>query len=146
MTLDSLLSENRLEKRQTSKHEIDDLFEVVSRSLKDAQVEQLSLDARFNCAYEAGLMLATITLRCTGYRTRGEGHHFAVFDVLPEIMGENATRIARYLQKCRKIRNLSTYSRSGIVSKGEVIDLIAKVNELDKMVRSWIKDNYPQYS
>jgi hypothetical protein len=46
------------ESRATSKQEIAGLLDVASRNLGDAQVEQLSLDGRFNCAYEAGLMLA----------------------------------------------------------------------------------------
>lgn len=145
MSLNSFLAENRLETRATSKQEIAGLLDVAFRCLGDAQVEQLSLDGRFNCAYEAGLMLATIALRCAGYRTRGEGHHFVVFDVLPEVMGADVAQIARYLQKCRKVRNLSTYSRSGIVSSGEVAGLIAGVQELTEAVQRWMDANHPQF-
>lgn len=90
-------------------------------------------------------MLATVSLRCAGYRTKGEGHHLVTFDVLPEVMGTQAAKIATYLQKCRKIRNLSTYSRSGIVSKGEVVGLIAKAQELAAVLDAWIDASYPQY-
>ncbi len=145
MSLESLLNEDRLQRRATSRQEIADLMSVASRSLCDAQVEQLSLDGRFNCAYDAALLLATIPLRCAGYRTRGEGHHLAVFELLPEIMGAEHGPLSTYLQKCRRIRNLSTYSRSGIVSKAEVTELIARTQELDGIVQAWLQSNHPEY-
>ena len=145
MSLQELLNEGKLEPTATSKREIQDLMEVASRSLSDAMVEQLSQDGRFNCAYDASLMFATIPLRCAGYRTRGEGHHFTIFDVLPEIIGTGSRPMARYLQKCRKIRNLSTYSRSGIVTIAEVKELIAKTQELGEAVRKWLQEKYPEY-
>lgn len=146
MILQSLLDEGRLERRASSRREIGDLMEVASRSLGDAQIPQLSMDGRFNCAYDAALLLATIPLRCAGYRTRGEGHHAATFDALPEVMGPDLQSTGLYLQKCRKIRNLSTYSRSGIVSKAEMKELIARVRELDEAVRSWVRLRHPEYS
>ena len=146
MGLKELLAENRLEQRATSAQEIQDLLKVASRGLQDASVKQLSLDGRFNFAYDAALVLATIPLRCAGYRTRGEGHHVMVFDLLSEIMGKSLETTARYLQKCRKIRNMSTYSRSGIVSQAEVDDLISHAEQFYTEVSRWIKDHYPKCS
>ena len=145
MSLQDLLDEGRLEQRPTSREEIVELLKTASRALGDASVEQVSLDGRFNHAYDAALLLATIPLRCAGYRTRGEGHHQTVFSVLPEVMGGAAQRVARYLQKCRTIRNRSTYSRSGIVSKSEVKELISRVEDFRSAVGEWLKDTYPQY-
>ena len=146
MSLQKLLHEGRLEKREASKQEILDLLRLASRGLDDAAVEQISLDGRFNHAYDAALALAIIPLRCAGYRTRGEGHHYIVLEVLPEIMGKEVSPTAQYLQTCRKIRNLSTYSRSGIVSRGEVAELIARIQEFDSVVRHWLRVNHPEYS
>lgn len=146
MSLKDLLDEGRLEKRETSKQEILDLLRLAARGLDDARVEQVSLDGRFNHAYDAALALAIIPLRCAGYRTKGEGHHYAIFDVLPEIMGKEVRGMARFLQTCRKIRNLSTYSRSGVVTRGEVLELIAQTLEFEQMVRHWLRTNYPEYS
>jgi len=145
MSLKDLLEEGRLEQRATSKQEILDLLNVAERSLGDAAIEQVSLDGRFNCAYDAALLLATIPLRCAGYRTRGEGHHYAIFDVLPEVIGEDACAIAQYLQKCRKVRNLSTYSRAGIVARSELAELITRTEELREAVHQWLQANHPEY-
>jgi hypothetical protein len=145
MTLKELLAEGRLEPRPTSKDEIQSLLKVAERSMNDALVEQLSSDGRFNFAYDAALQLATVTLRCAGYRTKGEGHHATVFEALPEVMGSDVRARAGYLQKCRKIRNLSTYSRSGMVSLGEVKELIMQCQEFSDSVHAWIKEKYPKY-
>lgn len=145
MSLKELLDEGRLEETATSREEIADLLNTASRGLSDAAVEQVSIDGRFNFAYDAALVLATIPLRCAGYRTRGEGHHRTVFDALPDAMGESHRRFSRYLQKCRRIRNLSTYSKSGIVSQNEVKHLIADTKAFDIAVRRWLQENYPQY-
>lgn len=145
MNLKEMLDEGRLEETPTSREEIRDLLTTAARGLNDAAVEQVSVDGRFNLAYDAVLILALIPLRCAGYRTRGEGHHRTVFDALPDTMGESHRRFSRYLQKCRRIRNLSTYSKSGIVSRGEVNRLIADTIEFDKAVRHWLQANYPEY-
>lgn len=145
MRLQQLLDEGRLERRATSKDEIQSLLMVAERNLSDAKVEQLSIDGRFNCAYEAVLMLSTIPIRCAGFRTRGEGHHAAIFDSLPETMGEGTQPHARYFHSCRKIRNLSSYSRSGIVSMGEVKELISKCEEFSRTVNGWLQDNYSEF-
>ncbi len=52
---------------------------------------------------------------------------------------------ARYFQQCRKIRNLSTYSRSGIVSSGEVKELIEEAARFGQVVRRWVEEKYPGY-
>jgi hypothetical protein len=145
MNLEDLLQEGRLEQRATSKREIDDLLMVIERSLGDAAIEQMSLEGRFNRAYDAALLLATIPLRCAGYRTRGEGHHHTIFDVLPEAIGEEVRPVAHFFQKCRKVRNLSTYSRSGIVARGDVIELITRAREFRDVVHGWLQNHYPQY-
>lgn len=146
MGLQQLLDEGRLERRHTSKDEIQSLLMVAERNLGDAMVEQLSVDGRFNCAYEAVLLFSTIPIRCAGFRTRGEGHHSTIFDSLSEIMGEETQPHTRYFQTCRKIRNLSSYSRSGIVSLREVKELINKCQEFRMTVNDWLQKNYPEYS
>ncbi len=145
MSLKELLDESRIEKTATSREEIGDLLSTASRGLNDAAIEQVSVDGRFNFAYDAVMVLAMIPLRCAGYRTRGEGHHRTIFDALPDVMGQSHRSLSRYLQKCRKIRNLSTYSKSGIVSKNEVVQLIAEAAKFQQAVQKWLEANYPQY-
>lgn len=73
MSLQDLLNEGRLEQMQTSKQEIIDLLNTADRGMADAAVEQVSLEGRFNHAYDAALIFATVPLRCAGYRTRRRG-------------------------------------------------------------------------
>jgi uncharacterized protein (UPF0332 family) len=114
--------------------------------MRDAAVSGLSLEGQFNHAYEAVLLLATIPLRCAGYRTRGESHHFAVFDALPELMGEEMKETARYFQACRRTRSQATYYRASVVTRSEVDELSREAEAMDRNVRLWLKSNYPQYA
>jgi len=67
MSLKDLLSQGSLKPHKTSKEEIDNLIELVSRDIKDAKVKAISLDRRFATAYNAVLQLATIVIYCSGY-------------------------------------------------------------------------------
>jgi len=144
MSLDELLRDGRLEQRATSRNEILDLLRLASRDLSDAAVSSVSTDGRFNHAYEAGLILATIPLRCAGYRTKGEAHHSTVFEALPFVMGNQVEEMAEYLQTCRRKRNGSAYFAPEVATEGEVSELTAEVDEFGETVRRWIRDNYPQ--
>ena len=146
MSLEGLLRDGRLEERATSKNEILDLLRLASRDLSDAAVSSVSTDGRFNHAYEAALILATIPLRCAGYRTRGDAHHSAIFEALPSVMGTELEEMAEYLQTCRRKRNRSAYFAPQVATEGEVAELLAEVEQLGETVRRWVRDNYPQYS
>ena len=69
-----------------------------------------------------------------------------VFNLLPDLMGDAVKSTGQYFQKCRKIRNLSTYARSGVVSRNEVRELIAEVDAFGGLVRGWLKDHHPEYA
>jgi hypothetical protein len=86
MSLQRWLGERRLRLHRSSAEEIKALWEIVARDLKDAIVEQLSLDRRYASAYNAILQLATIVLRASGYRTAGEAHHWLTFQALSLLM------------------------------------------------------------
>ena len=119
MPLKELLAEGRLRPHRSSRREIRDLLRVADRDLKDAAVKAISIDLRFQTAYQAALQLATIVLASSGYRAIGQGHHWATFKVLPELLGQEFQEIADYLDQCRGKRNLSDYDRAGEISEGE---------------------------
>ena len=104
MSLDDLLKGGNLAKETSSRAEVQELFRVAARSLRDAAIPGLSAEGKFALAYDAALQLSTIPLRCAGYRTRGEGHHWTVFRVLPELMGPEFEELADYFQSCRSKR------------------------------------------
>ena len=86
MSLKQLLDQNRIIHHKTSKQEISNLFELIRRDLNDAKIIQLSADRRFATAYNAALQLGTILLYCKGYKTKGIGHHFFIFQAMKEIL------------------------------------------------------------
>lgn len=139
MTLQELLDSHRLTGSQTSPQEISDLLHLVDQYFADAQVEAISADLRFAAAYQAALQLATIPLRCAGYRTTGEGRHVAVFQALPLIMGETYGDLADYYDTCRRKRHEAEYRRVGRISESEVAELIEAVGAFRHQVKEWLQ-------
>ncbi|MEN6371541.1 MAG: SAV_6107 family HEPN domain-containing protein [Armatimonadota bacterium] len=146
MGFKDLVDGGNIVQQETSKSEIQELLRVAARSLQDANAEGLSPEGRFALAYDAVLQLSTIPLRCKGYRTRGEGHHWAVFNALPDIMGDKTAEIADYFQTCRAKRSTAIYHQSSVVSRTEADELYKEAEEFDKLVRRWLKDEFPQYA
>lgn len=79
MPLKELLAEGRLRPHKSSRREIRDLLQVADRDLKDAAVKAISIDLRFQTAYQAALQLATIVLASSGYRAIGQGSPLGYF-------------------------------------------------------------------
>ena len=93
-----MLADGRIRPHRPSVREVADLLRVIERDIADASVTQLSTDRRFATAYNAALLLATIVLHASGFRTASTGHHRATFHVLPEILGPDAQARADYLE------------------------------------------------
>ena len=127
MRLKKLLAEGQFRRHRTSPREISELFAVVEHDLKDANQPALSLDRRFATAYNAALQLATVALHAAGYRTGGQGHHWATLHVLPEIMGSKTQKLSDYLDACRTKRVMS-----------QTMIEPAKFRKL-KSLKSWMK-------
>jgi len=119
------------------------MFKLVERDLADAAVEGLSTDRRFLIAYEAALNLATIALYCAGYETHGKGHHWATFEALPAIMGNQFKDVGAYFDSSRTKRNLSTYDRGGEISEAEAAELLAEVDMFKLQLETWVRANFP---
>ncbi len=141
-SLENWLSEGRLRRLDSSRQEISDLLGVVDRDLKDVDIEQLSTDRRFATAYNAVLQLASITLRACGYRTRGAGHHWITFQMLPLVMGDDQQDRADYFNACRTKRNDADYDASGEISDAEVEELIAEAKQFRTVVLGWLESNH----
>lgn len=102
MSLQRWVNEGRLQRHTTTKEEIQNLFRLVERDLKDANVKQLSKDRRFATAYNAALQLSTIVLLASGYRVKAmSGHHWITIISLPEVMGKGLKGRADYFNACR---------------------------------------------
>lgn len=141
MSLKKLLAEGQLRKHRSSPKEIEELLHVVERDLEDANQTRLSLDRRFATAYNAVLQLAT-ALHAAGYRTAGQGHHWATFHVLPKIMGSKARKRADYLDACRTKRNVADYDRAGEISEVEVAEILDEARNFHRELLVWLRIHY----
>jgi hypothetical protein len=144
MTLDDLLAQGRLRRRSIRKEEIQGTLQVADRDLKDAVVPGLSSDRLFIIAYEAVLTLASIPIRCAGYETHGQGHHWTTFQAMPLTMGDELQDLSDYFESCRNKRNVSAYDRSGGISRSEASELLTEARAFKEMVRKWLRDKFPE--
>ena len=144
MSLQRLLDSRRLAAEPTSAAEIGDLLHLARQYLSDARAESISADLRFTAAYQAALQLATIPLRCAGYRTIGGGRHITVFQALPTAMGDSYSDLAEYYDTCRLKRHVAEYQRVGQISETEVAELIATASDFLLQVEEWLTTHHSE--
>lgn len=89
--------------------------------LADAHNASLSLESRFDLAYNAAHALCLAALRQHGYRAR---HRYIVFQVLPHTLGLGP-EVWRVLAKAHDQRNLAEYEGHVDVDARLVADVIA---------------------
>jgi hypothetical protein len=94
--------------------------------IKDAQNIALSLEGRFDLAYNAAHGLCLAALRWHGYRS---SNRFIVFQLLPHTLGLGP-EVWRVLSKCHEIRNLGEYEGDLNVDVRVVSDLIAACRQV----------------
>jgi len=146
MSLQELLKGGGIVRQESSRQEVTELLRVAARSIADAGVGGLSSEGRFALAYDAVLQLATIPLRCRGFRTRGEGHHWAVFDALPDLVDFDVAATADYFQTCRVKRSTAIYRMASVVADSEASELCQAAESFDVQIRRWLKREFPQYA
>ena len=132
-----------LKPHRTSRQEISNLLNIVERDLQDARRE-ISADWRFGIAYNAALKLCRILLSAEGYRPSHELQHYRTLAALPEILGEAKKADAKYLDDCRKKRNIVEYEYVGGASGPDADELIEFVKDLRDEVIAWLKKNRPE--
>ena len=142
MSLQDWLNEGRLKAHKTSRKEIEQLFAVFERDMRDAKAEDLSADRRFATAYNAALMAARAALAASGYRTSGEGSHYWLIQSLAFTLQLDTSTITKF-NKFRQKRNISDYEMIGMVSEQEVSEMVALAKTLRYTVTAWLKNNHP---
>jgi hypothetical protein len=118
--LERLAEIGALKREPPSRREFDGLVHSAKVRLADVVSEELSIESRFDLAYNAAHALALAALRRLGYRSETR---FLVFQTLPHTAGLAAPEW-RVLSKCHERRNLAEYE--GVVDLDErlVADLI----------------------
>ena len=142
MSLSEWLKNGWLIEHRSSREEIRHLFQLVDRDLKDCRNPELSLDWRFNIAYNAALQCAKAALAASGYRAGKDSHHHRVIQSLKLTIKADSGTVLR-LDAFRKKRNVSEYNHAGRVTETELKEMIALAVGLRKSVEEGISSKFP---
>ena len=144
MSLEKWVEYGWLRKEPSSPDEIQGLVSIVKRSLKDARVEAISDDLRFQAAFAGAVNAANLILRACGYRTRAQtGHHQKIIESL-ELTIQADPKLIKKLLLFSKKRNATSYDSAGSVSRQDLQQVIHVADELQKSVMVWIREQHPE--
>jgi len=130
--LENLVTIGRLKREPCSAHEFAGLVRSGEARLADASTPSLSLESRFDLAYNAAHALALAALRAKGYRSESR---YVVFQVIPHTLGLPAATW-RVLAKCHERRNLAEYEGLVDVDRRLLDDLVTAARKVLDAVRS----------
>ena len=142
MSLSEWLKNGWLIEHRTSRQEVEHLFRLVDRDLTDCRNPSLSLDWRFNIAYNAALQCAKAALAAAGYRAAKDAHHYRVIQSLKFTL-RTKDKIVKKLDAFRKKRNVSEYNHAGAVTAIELDEISVLAGNLRKSVEAWIVAEFP---
>ncbi len=141
---------NELQQERSVRGEKPTKFQMAFRirgarhAFEQAQTKGLSQDTKFDLLYDSAYKWSDVVIRAEGWRTLGEGHHEAVFSGLLHFIGAEVEDHADYLDRCRSQRHGIHYEwRPDIVTVYDAADLQEFVEELERIVLSWLNDKHP---
>ena len=144
MTLERYVENAWLRREATSRQEITDQLGIVSRSMSDASVEEISEDLRFYTTFNAILALANTALRASGYRAATQsGHRTRVLETL-EFTVKADSKLLRKLYVFSKKRNSASYDSAGSISNQDLEQVLSTAQELRHTVEDWLKKFHPE--
>ena len=137
--LDNLVKQGTLVAEEPNKNEFDGLVKSGINRLKDVIDTDLTLDSRFDLAYNASHSLALAALRWHGYRAK---KRFIVFLAVAHTLKMESGDVG-ILSKCHEIRNTAEYEGIFYINDELVDELIRIVKVLAKKVKALpkIKNN-----
>ena len=103
--LENLVRTGKLKREAPSAGEVEGLRRSGVARLADAPKPELSIESRFDLAYNAAHVLALAALRRLGYRSE---NRYLVFQTLPHTLGLPSS-VWRVLAKAHEKRNLAEY-------------------------------------
>lgn len=103
--LDNLVKIGQLKAEPFSQPEFDGLLQSGKARLNDAKKETLSLESRFDLAYNASHALSLAALRWQGYRS---GSRYLVFQCLRHTL-DLPNELWRVMDQAHRKRNLAEY-------------------------------------
>ena len=108
--------------------EIHGLLRSGKARLRDASNPQLSMESRFDLAYNAAHALCLAALRRKGFRA---SNRYIVFQVLPHTLGLGP-EVWRVLDKCHNTRNLGEYEGLLDIDELLVVELVKATQAVAK--------------
>jgi hypothetical protein len=136
--LDNLADIGSLKKEAPDADEYRGLIHSGTVRLSDAQKTNLSLESRFDLAYNASHSLSLAALRRAGYRS---SNRYIVFQALEHTLGIDSA-VWRVLAKCHQVRNQGEYEgdlnideqlvKELVVACRTVADALSKLSPLPK--------------
>jgi hypothetical protein len=130
--LDNLVKIGKLKIEPPSREEIDGLLRSGAARIADAENESLSVESRFDLAYNAAHAFSLAALRHHGFRSEGR---YLVFQVLEHTVGLQPAQW-RVLDEAHRKRNLAEYEGDVDVDLTLVTALIRIAREVEKRVRA----------
>lgn len=124
--LENLVHIGALRREPVDLSELEGLTESGDARLNDATNQSLSLQSRFDLAYNAAHALGLVALRRMGYRP---ANRYVVFQTLPHTIGASAATW-RLLAKCHGLRNQAEYEGHLEVDDRLVSDLVVAALEV----------------
>jgi len=128
--LENLVRIGQLKTESAAESELDGLIRSGIRRLADAERNELSLDSRFDLAYNAAHALALAALRFRGYRSESR---YLVFQCLQHTI-DLPREQWRVLDQAHRKRNLAEYEGEMDVDEQLVAALLRVAREVAKCV------------
>lgn len=119
--LDNMVKTDLLKREPPSKMELDGLMASGRKQLVDAKKPGLSLESKFQLAYNAAHSFALAALRRHGYRPNNK--RYVTFQALPHTLGLGP-EVGRVLSKCHGIRNSADYDGLFEIDEQLMADLL----------------------
>ncbi len=130
--LENLVKAKQLDPEPGTAEEVDGLLRAGQKRLVDAENITLSLESRFDLAYNAAHSLALAALRFHGYRSK---NRFTVFQVLPHTLKVPPEQW-RVLDQAHNKRNRAEYDGDFDVDIALVDAVIRVARVLEHKVRA----------
>ena len=130
--LDNLVRAGKLKLEPSTRAELAGLVRSGTVRLLDAENATLSLESRFDLAYNAPHALALAALRSRGYRS---DNRYLVFQTLSHTIGL-APELWRVLDDAHRKRNLAEYEGQVDVDTALVQAMIRVAREVEARVRA----------
>ncbi len=128
--LENLVRIHKLHHEATDSNEVQGLIRSGNVRLKDAGLEALSLESRFDLSYNAAHALSLAALRHSGYRS---DNRYLVFQCLQHTLDLSPAKW-RVLDQAHRKRNLSEYEGEIEVDEALVRSLREITEEISRAV------------